>query len=123
MSQKNSASILRVLLSFKYSIHGLKSVWHEGAFRLECYLAVLFIFIGFICKLNWQHNLIIICSWLFVLIVEILNSAIEACIDRISLDKHNLSKTAKDLGSAAVFLALILCLIINVAIIFNKIYY
>ncbi len=122
MNQKNSANISRIFLASKYSMQGLKYAWQEGAFRLECYLALFFIIIGFICQLNWQQNLIIICSWIFVLIIEVLNSAVEACIDRVSIEKHELSKLAKDLASFAVFLAIILCLIINAGIILSRIY-
>lgn len=116
MNQKNSANILRIFTASQHSISGLKFAWKEGAFRLECYLAIICIILAIILQISWQKKIIILCSWLFVLIIEILNSSIEACIDRIGIEQHNLSKAAKDLASAAVFLSLVLCVIINSSI-------
>jgi diacylglycerol kinase (ATP) len=116
MNQKNSANILRIFAASKYSMSGLKFAWQEGAFRLECYIAIICIILGIMLKISWWKEIIILCSWLFVLIVEILNTAIEACIDRIGIEQHNLSKVAKDLASAAVFLGLVLCFTINISI-------
>ncbi|MFM2344305.1 MAG: hypothetical protein RLZZ210_915 [Pseudomonadota bacterium] len=120
-NQKNSAHISRIFLASKYSWSGLKFAWQEGAFRLECYIACICITFGIAINLSILQHLGILCSWLFVLIIEILNSAIEACIDRISHEKHQLSKIAKDLGSAAVFLSMIICIIINLSIFISHI--
>jgi diacylglycerol kinase (ATP) len=113
--QKNSAHIKRIIKSSKYSLYGFKLALKEGAFRLELYCMLFNLAIFLLCHIPWWLILIMLCSWLFTLVVEILNTAIEACIDRIGSDIHNLSKAAKDLGSAAVFLALLLPIGINIA--------
>jgi diacylglycerol kinase (ATP) len=115
MHQKYSASLSRLFLASKYSISGLSFAWNEGAFRLECYLFTLAILLAVLLSLNWWQLLIIFCSWLFLLIIEILNSAIEAVVDRVSLEKHTLSKIAKDLASAAVFLSSVFTGVINIS--------
>ncbi len=113
--QKNSAHIKRIIKSSEYSSHGFNLAWQEGAFRLELYCMLINLAIFLICGAPWWSSLLILCAWLFTLIIEILNTAIEACIDRVSTEYHYLSKAAKDLGSAAVFLALLLPIGVNIA--------
>jgi len=113
MNQKKSASLKRIILSSKYSYSGLKFAWYEGAFRLECYLFIILMLLCLVFKLALWKCIIIFTVWMILFITEVLNSAIEACIDRISFEKHQLSKAAKDLGSFAVFLAASLALIIS----------
>src|SRR5882762_6555574 len=80
---------------------------HEGAFRQECLLAAFHIPAALLIPVGGTERALMIASVLLVLIVELLNSAVEAAVDRISLENHVLAKRAKDIGSAAVFLSLI----------------
>lgn len=90
-----------------YSYAGLKSVFvHEAAFRLELVLAAFLIPLAFHLTPSAVERALLIGSVLLVLIVEVVNSAIEAVVNRVSLEVHELSGRAKDLGSAAVFLSL-----------------
>lgn len=93
--------------AWAYSIDGLMSAWHEPAFREEAVLALLLIPLSFWLGRNWVETALLSGSVVLVLIVELLNTAIESTIDRISPDWHALSKRAKDMGSAAVLLALL----------------
>ena len=100
----------RVVHATGYSIEGLKAAYRgESAFRQEFWLAVLMLPTAFWLGGSWVEVALLAGSVILVLIVELLNSGIEAAIDRVSFDLHELSKRAKDLGSAAVFLALLLC--------------
>ena len=98
----------RVWNAMFYSLAGLSAAFrHEDAFRQEVWLAALLIPTAFFLPASGIGRALMIASVLLVLVVELVNSAIEAAIDRISLEKHNLSKRAKDIGSAAVLMALI----------------
>lgn len=91
-----------------YSFAGLRSAWkHEDAFRQESILALLLVPLAFLLTADNMARALMIASVLLVLIVELVNSAIEATVDRISLENHNLAKRAKDIGSAAVFISLL----------------
>lgn len=99
--------ISRVLHAFVYSMQGFRAVYkHEAAFRQELFLAVLLIPVAFWLTIDPVHLMAMLGSLILVLIVEILNSAIEAVVDRTGEEPHKLSGRAKDMGSAAVFLAL-----------------
>ena len=91
-----------------YSLQGLQAGWQEKAFRLEVQLSILLLPAAFLLGQNWVERMLLAGSVLLVLIVELLNSGIEAAIDRIGPELHPLSKKAKDLGSAAVLLSLVL---------------
>ena len=105
---KGKTGIQRVWNAMFYSMAGLKAAFrHEDAFRQETWLAALLIPASFFLPVSGVGHALMIASVLLVLIVELVNSAIEAAIDRISLEKHKLSKRAKDIGSAAVLIALI----------------
>jgi diacylglycerol kinase (ATP) len=111
-SFKGQTGLRRIWNAFNYSLSGLRAAFlNEDAFRQECLLAVVLIPIALLLPLPGIGRALMIGSVLLVLIVELINSAIEAAIDRISLDRHQLSKRAKDLGSAAVLIALINVLI------------
>ncbi len=98
----------RLLNACRYSLHGFLSAFrHEDAFRQEVVLAAILIPIALLLDVGGAGKALMIGSVLLVLIVELLNSAIEAAVDRISFDQHQLSKRAKDIGSAAVALSLI----------------
>tara|TARA_B100002049_G_scaffold62936_1_gene45375 strand:+ start:105 stop:476 length:372 start_codon:yes stop_codon:yes gene_type:complete len=94
-----------------YSAKGLKACYQsEFAFRLEVWLAVVLVPIGYLLGESEVEKVLLIVPIFIVLIVEMLNSAIEAVIDRISMERHELSGFAKDVASAAVFLSLIIFL-------------
>lgn len=98
----------RLWNAFLYSLAGLKAAYlHETAFRQEVWLAIILIPLACILPASALGRMAMIGSVLLVLIVELLNSSIEAVVDRISLEKHELSKRAKDCGSAAVLISLI----------------
>ena len=105
---KGKTGLARVWNALFYSIAGLKAAYrHEDAFRQEAWLALLLIPLALWLPASGIGHALMIGAVLLVLIVELVNSAIEAAVDRISLDHHRLAKRAKDIGSAAVLLALI----------------
>lgn len=100
----------RIARATGHSISGLRSAYRgESAFRQETWLAVVLVPAAFVVGRGWVEVALLAGSAVLVLIVELLNSGIEAAIDRISLEMHDLSKRAKDLASAAVMLSLLLC--------------
>ncbi|WP_077032635.1 diacylglycerol kinase [Pelomonas sp. KK5] len=106
---KHRTGFARVRAAAGYSIEGLRAAYRgESAFRQEVWLMVIATPLAFWLGQGWVQTALLLGSVLLVLIVELLNSAVEAAIDRISFEKHDLSKHAKDLGSAAVMLALVL---------------
>ena len=106
---KGKTGLRRVWNAMFYSMDGLRAAYrHEDAFRQEAWLAALLIPLALFLPASGIGHALMIASVLLVLIVELVNSAIEAAIDRISLENHNLSKRAKDIGSAAVLVALVL---------------
>jgi len=107
---KGRTGLNRILHAFGYSMQGLAAAWRgESAFRQEAVLALLMLPCAFLLGRDWVQVALLAGTVVLVLIVELLNSAVEATVDRISFDLHDLSKKAKDLGSAAVFLSLVLC--------------
>ena len=104
--------IKKLLCACIYSAKGLKACYQsEFAFRLEVWLAIVLIPIGYLLGESEVEKVLLIVPIIIVLIVEMLNSAIEAMIDRISMEHHELSGFAKDVASAAVFLSLIIFLV------------
>lgn len=102
--------VLRALFAFKHSYAGLRATWlSESAFRQESVLAAFLIPCAVLLPVSPIERVMLIGSVLLVLLVELLNSAVEAVVDRISLDRHELSGRAKDCGSAAVLVALVIC--------------
>jgi diacylglycerol kinase (ATP) len=107
-SLKGRTGVARVANAFFYSLAGLRAAFRdEAAFRQELLLAAVLIPLALFMPVNGIGKALMIASVLLVLITELLNSAIEALADRISLEKHALIKKAKDIGSAAVLIALI----------------
>ncbi|MDR3299697.1 MAG: diacylglycerol kinase [Candidatus Accumulibacter sp.] len=105
---KGKTGLRRVWNALHYSLAGLRAAYGgENAFRQETWLAAILIPLSFFLPVTWTGRALMIASVLVVLIAELINSAIEAVVDRISLERHPLSKQAKDAGSAAVFLALL----------------
>jgi diacylglycerol kinase (ATP) len=107
---KGRTGIDRIIRATGYSAQGLRAAYrHESAFRQELWLAAAMVPLAFWLGRGWVEVGLLAGTVLLVLIVELLNSAMEATVDRISFDIHELSKRAKDYGSAAVLLSLVLC--------------
>ena len=106
---KSKSGVKRIYAACLYSMQGLRTAWKsEHAFRQELMLAVPASVLALLLPVPALHKVALIGVLVLVLIVELINSAIEAAIDRISFEPHSLSKNAKDFGSAAVFLAMAL---------------
>jgi diacylglycerol kinase (ATP) len=109
-SPKARIGLQRIVDAAGYSISGLAAAWrHEGAFRQECALALVMLPAALWLGRTWVEAALLAGSVMLVLIVELLNSAVENAVDRVSEELHPLSKRAKDIGSAAVMLALLTC--------------
>ena len=105
---KGKTGLRRLINAFSYSIAGtLAAFKHEDAFRQEVVLAVVLTPVALYFGETAIHQALMISSLLFIIVVELLNSSIEATVDRISVKHHKLAKRAKDIGSAAVFFSLI----------------
>ena len=118
---KGRTGLDRIVHAAGYSLDGLRSAHrHESAFRQEFWLAVLMLPAAFWLGRLWVETALRAGSVLLVLVVELLNSAVEAAVDRISLDLHELAKRAKDYGSAAVLLSLLLAGGIWAAALFDR---
>ncbi|MGR5177060.1 diacylglycerol kinase [Vibrio mediterranei] len=114
--QKNTG-IKRVILATKYSWLGLVAAWkNEAAFRQEVVALIIAIAVALTLDVSLLHKVVLVGSVVFVMIVELMNSAVEAVVDRIGLERHELSGRAKDLGSAAVLLAIALATMVWVGI-------
>ena len=110
MKPTNNQGIKRIFRATGFSFKGLKSAWiHEAAFRQELMLAIIMLPIALFVNVSTIERLFLILTLFIVLIVELLNSAIEAVVDRIGDEIHPLSGQAKDIASAAVFMSLALC--------------
>lgn len=108
---KSKSGLRRIIGAASNSFAGLATAWRiEHAFRQELLLVLPGVLVALLLPVGPIERLVLIGSLVLILIVELLNSAIEATVDRISLDRHPLSKNAKDFGSAAVMLACLLAL-------------
>ena len=106
---KSKSGVKRIYAAFLYSMQGFRMAWKsEHAFRQELMLVVPGVIVALLLPVSSLEKVALVAVLLLVLIVELINSAIEAVVDRISFDPHPLSRNAKDFGSAAVFLALTL---------------
>ncbi len=115
--QHGNTGLTRIINAARYSMRGLRAALvHEAAFRQELALFVVLAPAGFWLGQNGVERSLLIGSLMLVLIVELLNSAVEAVVDRVGAEKHELSGRAKDIGSAAVFIALV-----NVAVVWGLI--
>ncbi|MDT8399472.1 MAG: diacylglycerol kinase [Pseudomonadales bacterium] len=113
MAKPGESGLARMRSATRYSVHGLRCVWRqEAAFRQEASACLVLIPTAFFLAGNAAELALLAGSCVLVLIVEILNTAIEAVVDRIGNEAHDLSGLAKDLGSAAVFTSLLLVLLI-----------
>ena len=118
--QKSRTGLSRVLHAGGYSLAGLKAGWHEKAFQQEAICAAVMLPLALWLGQNWEQTALLAGTVILVLIVELLNTGIEAAIDRIGPEWHELSKKAKDMGSAAVFLALCLCAAVWAAALYHR---
>ena len=109
MASNNQNGIARIWRASLFSLAGLKAAWqHEAAFRQETFLCLILVPLAFWVGTTAVEQVLLIVSCLIVLLTELLNSAIEAAIDRIGDAPHTLSARAKDMGSAAVFTSLLI---------------
>ena len=109
-AQKQRRGLSRMWHALGYSLAGLKAGWEETALRQEMLAAIVLLPLSFWLGQTWVEVVILAGAVLLVLIVELLNTGVESAIDRIGPEWHELSKRAKDMGSAAVLLSLIICL-------------
>ncbi|WP_284109821.1 diacylglycerol kinase [Acinetobacter pittii] len=104
---KGKSGLKRILNATGYSISGFKAAYkNEAAFRQIVLINIILIPVSFFLDVSRSEHVLLIIVCLFAMIVELFNSAIETVVDRVSLEKHQLSKNAKDMGSAAQFVAL-----------------
>lgn len=109
MAGQNKKGLKRITNAFFFSIAGFKAIWkHEEAFRQEVFLLIVTVPLAFWLTDNNIEQVLLVGSVVVVLLVELLNSAVETAIDRIGYEHHELSGRAKDIGSAAVMLSLTL---------------
>jgi len=108
--QKTRRGLSRMRHALGYSLEGLRAGWHETAFRQEALATLVLLPLSLWLGRSWVETSLLAGSALLVMIVELLNTAIETAVDRIGPEWHDLSKRAKDMGSAAVLLSLLLCL-------------
>jgi diacylglycerol kinase (ATP) len=121
---KSKSGAKRIFSAFFYSLDGLKAAWQqEHAFRQELILVVIGSLIALFLPVSAFEKLMMIAVLVLMLIVELLNSAIEAVVDRVSLERHALSKNAKDFGSAAVLLTFLMAVATWTVILVDRFYY
>jgi diacylglycerol kinase (ATP) len=118
--QKSRIGLDRMRHALGYSIEGLRAGWHETAFRQETIAALLLLPLAFWLGRHWTETALLAGSVLLVMIVELLNTGIETAIDRIGPEWHDLSKRAKDMGSAAVFISYINCIVVWGVILYSN---
>lgn len=120
-SPEKAQGVNRILNAFTYSYAGFKTAYKsEAAFRQEIWLFTVLLPIALLSPTSFLEKALLIGCMLVVLIVELFNSAIEAVVDRVSAERHPLSKAAKDMGSAAVLIAFLNLMIIWSGVFLNK---
>lgn len=121
---KSKSGVKRIFSAFFYSIDGFKNAWkNEHAFRQELVLVIIGAVIALVLPVSAFEKLMMIAVLVLILVVELINSAIEAVVDRVSLERHSLSKNAKDFGSAAVLLTFLIAVATWAVVLFNRFYY
>lgn len=117
---KGKRGLRRILNATRYSLSGIRAAYrHEDAFRQEALLAAILIPLALWLPASGIGHALMIGSVILVLIVELINSAVEATVDRISLEHHELAKRAKDIGSAAVFFSLLNVVLVWILVLFG----
>jgi diacylglycerol kinase (ATP) len=120
---KSKSGLGRIAAACRHSAAGFKAAWqNEHAFRQELAVFVIGTVLALLLKISAFERFVLIAVLLFVLCIELLNSALEAVVDRISLERHPLSKNAKDFGSAAVALAVLIAAGAWIVVLFNRFY-
>ncbi|MYM35351.1 diacylglycerol kinase [Duganella sp. FT50W] len=118
---KSKSGLKRIFTAFLYSLDGFRAAWrNEHAFRQEVGLFVAGAVIALLLKVSAFEKLVLIGVLVLILIVELINSSIEAVVDRVSLERHPLSKNAKDFGSAAVLLTCLLAVATWGVVLYNR---
>jgi diacylglycerol kinase (ATP) len=121
MVEKKETLLGHIMNAFVYSFAGLKAAWkNELAFRTETIIILFFIPLGLSIGRSAVERALLIASCLLILITELLNSALEAVVDRIGPQRHELSKRAKDMGSAAAFISMIAAVVVWGLIVFGR---
>lgn len=116
---KNKKGFIRLYSALKNSFEGLKTTFrNEEAFRQELFLALILIPVAFYTGDTTVEKILLVSSLILLIVIELINTGIEVIIDRVSLDKNELSKLAKDIGSAAVLIAFLNCFIVWLLILF-----
>jgi diacylglycerol kinase (ATP) len=118
--QKSRTGINRILHATGYSLQGLRAGWGETAFRQEAIGSFILLPLAFWVGRSWLEVAMLVAVVALVLITELLNTGIETAIDRIGPEWHDLSKRAKDMGSAAVLLSLVLCASVWLAALYSR---
>ena len=119
--QKKNKGFIRVIKATFYSLKGLKAAMQsEAAVRQELFLMLILVPVALWIDVSLVEKLLLIMTLFIVLIAELLNTAVETVVDRVSFDQHELSGKAKDIGSAAVFISLLLMLICWLAVLINR---
>ena len=122
-AQKSRTGLHRLWHALRYSLHGLRAGWSETAFRQEALAAMVLLPLSLWLGQSWVEVALLAGSVVLLMVVELLNSGIEAAIDRIGPEWHALSKRAKDMGSAAVLLSLLLCAGIWLAALYQRFFH
>jgi len=118
---KSKSGLKRIVSACRYSMDGFQHAWrHEHAFRQELMVAVPAAIVALLLKISAFQKLALIAVLGLVLLVELINASIEAVVDRVSLERHPLSKAAKDLGSAAVALAVAMAAATWAVVLYNR---
>jgi len=121
MAYQNARGLKRLSNALRYSVAGLRKCFkHEEAFRLEVSAGLVVVPLGLWLGASGVERALLVGSWFVVLIVELLNSAVEANVDRVGMEQHELSARAKDIASAAVFLSILLFLMVWLLVLFNR---
>ncbi len=113
MAKPGNTGVTRIIKAFGFSIKGFRALWqHEAAFRQELLLALVMVPIALWLARSAMELALLLLTLFIVVITEIINSAIEAVVDRVSDEHHELAGRAKDMGSAAVFVALLMVAVV-----------
>ena len=118
--QKTRQGVSRVWHATGYSMAGLRAGWGETAFRQEAIAAFFLLPLSLWLGRNWLETALLACSVMALMVVELLNTAVETAIDRVGPEWHDLSKRAKDMGSAAVLLSLVFCVGVWCAALYHR---
>ncbi|KAA9002836.1 diacylglycerol kinase [Affinibrenneria salicis] len=116
-----ATGLTRIIKATGYSLQGLRLAWrYEAAFRQEVLLLIAAVAVALWLDVSVVERLLLILSVALIVLMELLNSAIEAVVDRIGMERHELSGRAKDIGSAAVFVAILLALVVWLSILWSN---